>query len=321
MNFNLNTFSSTYLAPAIIIFGLFGNLFGLIVISKKKLVKIGPQIVYIALFIFDWLKFIVIFQSYALFAYDINITLFSRLSCKTFFYLTYVVASISPVLNVYISIERYISIACSEKKGFLRKDKIQLGFIIMLVLFKLILYVPVAINFELVIFENQTICNFNYIFWQETYGYIDLTDRVILPFGLMIIFSILIIHTIFTSRSRMRSNTRANRIFRKDVRFSLISVTLNVFFIVFSLPISIILVQPDFRINPFLIFFIFIHYIAYSANFYLLFLANSLFRGGFYSIFICPKNTRNTNAAVVLVRENIELQNIRNTTQTNQDIS
>jgi hypothetical protein len=116
----------------------------------------------------------------------------------------------------------------------------------------------------------------------------------------------------------MRSNTRANRIFRKDVRFSLISVTLNVFFIVFSLPISIILVQPDFRINPFLIFFIFIHYIAYSANFYLLFLANSLFRGGFYSIFICPKNTRNTNAAL---RETFELQNKQNTRQTKQDLS
>ena len=39
MLFDLNTFSTDYLAPAIIILGLFGNLFGLIVISKKKLKK------------------------------------------------------------------------------------------------------------------------------------------------------------------------------------------------------------------------------------------------------------------------------------------
>jgi len=253
-----------------------------------------------------------------LFAFNIDITLFSRLSCKTLFYINYAFGSFSPFFNVYISIERYISIAFSAKKDFLRKKKIQLGFSIALVLFNLILYVPAAINFELVIFENQTICNFNDHFWHQTYGFIDLLNRVILPFGLMIIFSILIIHTIFTSRSRMTSNTRANRTFRKDVRFSLISVTLNVSFIVSSLPISIIFLQPNYRLNPFLIFFVFIYYIAYSANFYLIFLANSLFRGGFYSIFICPKNKRKTNAAL---RETFELQNKQNTRQTKQDLS
>jgi hypothetical protein len=298
MEFNLNTFSSTYLAPVIIILGLFGNLFGLIVISKKKLAKIGPQIVYIALFIFDLLKFFLIFQPYTLFTFNVDIALFSSLICKTYFYINYVFASISPVLNVYISIERYISIAYSAKKDFLRKKKIQLGFSIILVIFNLILYLPTVIDFELAIFENQTICGFNNFFWQETYGYIDLTNRVILPFVLMIIFSILIIYTIFKSRSRMTSNTRVNRTFRKDVRFSLISITLNTSYIVFSLPISIILLQPNFRLNPFILFFIFVYYIAYSANFYLLFLANSLFRGGFYSIFICSKNRRNTNIAV-----------------------
>jgi len=312
MNFNLNTFSSSYLAPAIIILGLFGNLFGLIVISKKKLVKIGPQIVYIALFIFDWLKFFLIFQSYTLFAFSIDITVFSSLICKTFFYVNYAFAPISPIFNVYISIERYISIAYSAKKFYLRKKKNQMGFIIGLVLFNLILYVPIGINFELTIIKNYTVCNFVKYFWQEAYGYIDLTNRVIIPSALMIIFSILIIYTIFTSRNRTASNTRANRTFRKDVKFSLISITLNVSYIVFSLPISIILLQPNYRLNPFIIFFIFIYYIAYSANFYLIFLANSLFRNEFYSIFVCPKYRRKTNIAEVLVREIIELQNIQN---------
>ena len=263
-----------------------------------------------------------IFQSYALFAYDINITLFSRLSCKTFFYLTYVVASISPVLNVYISIERYISIAHSAKKAFLRKKEIQYGFIIVLTLSNLILYAPTVISFEFSIIENHSVCNYVNFFWQQTYGYIDLTNRVIIPFALMIIFSILINHTVFTSRSRMASNTHANRTFRKDVKFSLTSVSLNVSYIVFSLPVSIILLLPNYRLNPFLIFFLFIYNIAYSANFYLIFLANSLFRTGFYSIFIWSKiRRRNTNTAVVVARENIELQNTQNNRQTNKDIS
>jgi hypothetical protein len=48
----------------------------------------------------------------------------------------------------------------------------------------------------------------------------------------------------------------------------------------------------------------------------LIFLANSLFREGFYSIFGCEKKRRNTNNAAV-ARENIELQNIQNNRQTN----
>ena len=40
MLFDLNTFSTDYLAPAIIILGLFGNLFGLICKITNKLKKV-----------------------------------------------------------------------------------------------------------------------------------------------------------------------------------------------------------------------------------------------------------------------------------------
>jgi len=316
MNFNLDTFSSSYFAPAIIILGIFGNLFGLIVISKKKLVKIGPQIVYIALFLFDWINFILIFQLYAAYEFNIDVTLFSSIYCKTYFYFNGVFAPISPMLSVYISIERYISIAYIAKKDFLRQKKIQLIYIIAIALINFLLYVPIGIEFDIVIVENQTFCNYVDFYWQEIYGYVDLTNRVIIPFVFMIIFSILIIYTIFTSRSRMASNTRANRTFRKDVKFSLISITLNTSYIVFSLPISILLFTQNFWLNPFYKFFFLFFYITYMANFYLIFLANSLFREGFFSIFICSKTGRNrTNAA--LRRENIELQNRQNNRETN----
>ncbi len=152
-------------------------------------------------------------------------------------------------------------------------------------------------------------------FWQETYSYVDLTSRVIIPFVFMIIFSILIIYTIFTSRSRMASNTRANRTFRKDVKFSLICIALNTSYIVFSLPISIITFFQFYWLYPFYKFFFLFFYITYMANFFLMFLANSLFREGFFSIFICSKTGRNTTNAAV--RENIELQNRQNNRETN----
>ena len=230
MLFNLDTFSANILAPIIIVLGQFGNLFGLIVISRKKLKKIGPQITYIAIFTFDWISFILIFQPYLLYSFNINVTLFSSLACKSYWYFTYAFATISPMLNVYISIERFISLAYPSNKYILLKDRIQLAYIIVLTLFNIVLYMPIGIYFDLVYYEsNQTVCNFVDDLWLVTYGYLDLINRVIIPSLLMIIFSILIIKTIFKSRNRVSNNIQVNnnnnnQTFKKDVRFALLSI-------------------------------------------------------------------------------------------------
>jgi len=310
MNLNLTTFSSEYFAPALIILGLIGNLFGLIVITKKKLIKIGPQTAYIALFIYDWINFLLIAQPYAQFAFNIDITIFSLFSCKSYWYISYVLGPISPMLNVYISIERYISIVYPEKKHILLNNKTQLIYVIALTLFNLALYVPVGLKLNFVNEYNQTVCDYEdwtngVSYWGSIIGYLDLTNHVILPSALLIIFTSLIIYTIFTTRrSRANSsNTRANRAFQKNVKFSLIIVILNMFYVLFSLPLLILLLFPNYLSSPFYVSFTFVYYLAYSCNFYLIFSVNSFFRGGFYSIFVCSaesntnNNDNNNNAA------------------------
>ncbi len=72
-------------------------------------------------------------------------------------------------------------------------------------------------------------------YWYYVLNVIDLTNRVIVPFTLMFIFSILITYTIFTSRSRVTSNTRSNRTFQKDVKsvFYLESIAFKKFIVWF----------------------------------------------------------------------------------------
>jgi len=226
------------------------------------------------------------------YAFKIDVTSFSSLACKSYWYISYAFATISPMLNVYISIERFISIAYPSKREILRKKHIQWAYTIVLTLFNLGLYVPVGLFNDLVIQSNKTACDFIDIYWTHTCGYIDLINRVIVPSLLMIIFSIMIITTIFKSRSRMAvfsSSSRQNRTFQKDVRFSLLSIMMDISYIVFSLPVSILVLFPNYWLSPEYILFSFIFFMAYSANFYLLFSANRLFRGGFYSIFVCSK--------------------------------
>jgi len=50
---NLNHFANYLLVPIILVVGLLGNLMGIIVVSRKKLNKIGPILILIFLFIFD----------------------------------------------------------------------------------------------------------------------------------------------------------------------------------------------------------------------------------------------------------------------------
>jgi hypothetical protein len=291
MSFNIDNFSTMILTPIIIILGLFGNLFGLIVISKKKLKKIGPQIIYITLFLFDLINLALIFKPYIQYEFNKDITIISKLACKSYWYINYVFGAISPMFMVYISFEQFISLAYSNRKYFLLNNRIQLIFIASITLFNILVNLPVLIYFDVVNELNQTTCDFVDVNWMSNLGYLDLFNRVCIPILLMIISSLLIIGTILIkSRSRILSNNNTisadNNIFRKHVHISLISVCLNISYILFSLPVSILILFSNYWLNPFYVFFVFIYFLAYSIKFYLIFSMNRLFRGGFYSIFV-----------------------------------
>ena len=58
---------------------------------------------------------------------------------------------------------------------------------------------PIGIYFDLVTVYNQTVCDFVDVYWLNTCGYVNLINRVIIPSLLMIIFSILVIRSIYVS--------------------------------------------------------------------------------------------------------------------------
>ena len=57
----------------------------------------------------------------------------------------------------------------------------------------------------------------------------------------------------------------------------------------FCICLSILYLFSNYWLNPLYVFFSFVYYLAYSANFYLIFSVNSLFRQEFYSLFIGSK--------------------------------
>lgn len=93
------------MAPLVLALGLIGNSTALWVLFKAKLDKIG--LVYKLLFMNDTLYLFQIMEFYLQYAFNLNLTTVSRLIN----YLDYQGDAISPFMLIYLSIEKYISIA------------------------------------------------------------------------------------------------------------------------------------------------------------------------------------------------------------------
>jgi len=109
--------------PLILFFGLFGNIIGLVVLSRKNLTKIGPIHVYRFLLSIDSIYLVLVIKNYLDFGYNIPFNKLSSLICKISSYFDYSLDGISPMLLVYISIDRYLFIRFSNKT--LRKKHLQ----------------------------------------------------------------------------------------------------------------------------------------------------------------------------------------------------
>lgn len=114
--------------------------------------------------------------------------------------------AISPWILVYISIEKYISIAFPTKRFLLKKTKSQVIFFILLCVFNIIYHINLPFSFDLISVNNQTVCYFIDEESQTVVSYMDLVNFFLLPFILMIFSSNMLIFIIFKSRNRVNHN-------------------------------------------------------------------------------------------------------------------
>lgn len=283
---------------------LIGNSFGYMVMKREKLFKIGPRNMYKYLFCTGLINSFLIIQFY-LTGLDINISIISNIGCKLIAYYGYVVSSMSPMLLLYITIERFISIRYPSKKLFLRKQRTQLGYLVLLIIFNLLIYSWVPLKYSLIDKRNTTnklIQNYNVnnnlecVLEDLSPFLVWIIGGKLIPNLMMITFTSLLIHTIFKSRRRVIANYtfNQNETYRKDLKFALTSLLLNLFFILLNLPVSFIynleLSQPVL-----FLFFLYVYFLSFSLHFYFILFSNSLVRKEFLAIFNCNCETLTYN--------------------------
>ena len=154
-----------YILPiAVITIGLPANLFALSMFIRngKKLDKIGPLFMYRLMFGIDttFLFSAPIFLFLGR-GFQLSFYLISDLSYKLYFYIIYASFTFSPLILLYISLNRFISIKYYAKRMLLKKSKYQYWYVFCFVLFNFIYNIPAY--FEYTLFNNsetnKTECN------------------------------------------------------------------------------------------------------------------------------------------------------------------
>lgn len=111
----------------------------------------------------------------------------------------------------------------------------------------------------------------------------DLLNRVIVPSVLMIIASTLLVISLYKLRMGEftehlnQSNENGNR----EIRLAVTSVTLNLIYIVLTLPLPLALLFGHYVSDFFLFLNFYLFCLSYSINFYILLAMNNLFRTEF----------------------------------------
>ena len=218
------------------------------------------------------------------FSYDPTIIL--SIGCKIYNFFSYGLDALSPWCLVYISVEKFISISYPAKRFILSRKKNQIIYLILLVLFNFLYHSNVPFNVDLLDYDNITYCSFIDYESQSIISSMDIANCLLAPFLLMLIFSILLIVTIFKSRRRVHLNNseREKRRLKKDIKIAISSVLMNLLFFILIMPLDLYLLLPYYSDDVYYITSC-IYYISFAVNFYIMFLTNSLFRKVFFSLF------------------------------------
>lgn len=285
------SFIYEYLIPSILIFlGVSGNLIGFIIFSRKTLSKFPTRNIYRFMAILDTIYLLSqIAQDTSInFGYDFRIV--SDLICKLYRYYNFALAPISFWLSVYISIERFISIKYRNVQ-FIKNRNFQTAIILVISLYNLFFYSPMLVFLNLI--ENvvngtnstqqiEKTCDYKIPIYLTVISTMDLINIVILPFFIMTIMSILLIHTIIMSRLKILNlSLEQDRIkLAKDIKFGITSIILNITFFFLNLPICLAnYMEMD---NNTYTLIVAVFYVNYFINFYILAFFNSVFRKELY---------------------------------------
>ncbi len=290
----------------IVIIGIIFNSLTFIIFSRKRFKQTVFYTYFRCLIISDTICLIMPINKVLEYNYNIYIEKMSTFLCKSRVYLPYSISPISGWILVIISLDRWIIITNLYKFELRKKFWFQILICFLIFVFNFAVYSPGLMfrlekNTDLSNLTNQT--NNDFICSSSNYSkliqWMDAFEGCIIPFSLMILFTCLTIMFIYLSRkktassssirmpnSNINNNNKQSTMKKRDVRFAIVSVILNVIFLMLNSPYTFLNLFDDFISNQSISELsesirLFFYYLNFSITFFINFYVNSTFRDEF----------------------------------------
>lgn len=309
------TFNLLYLYPVLIIVGSIGNMLAFYIFGCKNFKKTIFSLYLRVLCCVD--TFTLVFlatNKFIRLRYEISLRDVDLFWCKFTMWLTYCVSPMSSYLLVVVAIDRLISIW--RPTFFVRRKRFrfQVWVCMIVVVYNALFYSPLLLSYieTNYYFDNSTqtekswnkclLIDYDLVRWM------DLANSSVIPFSFMIVSSTITIIVINDSRKRLRNhrpalndkNSSTTMSKKRDIKFAITSVTLNVIFLILNLPFCFYdLLYETFQIDAdtqyfFDTFLLMLYYVHHATVFFINLAVNSIFRNEMYNIF-GRKGNNNSN--------------------------
>ena len=280
---------------AVEIMTILGSVISFIIFSRKAFKKSSIGVYCRSLAIFDLFVIYMVFYSLATTITNTESIVTSRILCNLQYYIASGVSSVPYWVLVFFSFDQLIIVSRTERFKFFKKRWFQYTIIFGMFIIQALIYLPAFIftDIRYLTIGNQIIplCDS----FSITMPIVYLIESCLIPFGLIIVSTTLIVRILIKSRQKISTNLQltaqmARR--NQEYKFAFSSVILNILCIVLSLPL---LVAYMISIDDFFIHFlvldscILVFYINFATHFWVHLACNSVFRKEFIKIFAFKK--------------------------------
>ena len=311
--------------PSIIMVGIIGNVLAFLVYSRKFFSKTSCGFYFKAISISDTIYLVLFFIEFMALSLDIDLKVYSDVSCKLIWFLSYIPPTISSWIEALVSFDRMINITAPKRLLFLRRRKFSNVLLIAVIAVQTIIYTPLLHFFGLVEmtiddpmdFDSSNLTNVSDLnrrnssttymctMKSQTFAGIlslyDLIYSTLAPFAVMSISTTAILIKVYNTRRNMTANaelkvlphshsTKTSRD-HKDFQFAITSVSLCLLYFFLNIGITSFNLLSAFDLIDYEIFELLFSIALvvcvsdYSLKFYVYLLVNSHFRAEFKKMF------------------------------------
>ena len=220
----------------IALIGFICNILAICVFERKELKKRSYSIYWKLKCLFDNIILINFFRNWVKVFLNIDITIISSIYCRLNQYISFVAIGVSLCFEFIITLDRFFTIVYPARFIFIRKRSFRVGSILVLVIYNLLIYIYLPLNYRLIDTNGYSRkCDASTDI-QNILFIITFSNSIIVNIVLNPILDLLIISRIISTR---RNAQELNRWTINDRNFAICSIGINLSTIILKFPFTV----------------------------------------------------------------------------------